>query len=83
MTSLNTILEQNTASSEPPTTTTSFERKTLSDGSSNPKYVDVLDEDKPLAGQKFSCISFLSHFKPNNGTLRAIKPDGSLVFYIL
>ena len=60
MASLNTILEQqNTTSSEPPTTT-SFERKTLPDGTANPKYVDVLDEDKPLAGQKFSCISFLS-----------------------
>lgn len=30
------------------------------DGSSNPKYVDVLDEDKPIAGQKFVCISFIS-----------------------
>jgi len=30
------------------------------DGSENPKYVDVLDEDKPVAGQKFVCISFLS-----------------------
>ena len=26
----------------------------------NPKYVDVLDEDKPLPGQKFTCVSFLS-----------------------
>jgi hypothetical protein len=24
------------------------------------KYVDLLDEDKPVAGQKFTCISFLS-----------------------
>ena len=30
------------------------------DGTTNPKYVDVLDEDKPVAGQKFVCISFLS-----------------------
>ena len=30
------------------------------DGSNNPKYVDLLDEDKPLAGQKFACISFIS-----------------------
>ena len=30
------------------------------DGSNNPKYVDLLDEDKPLAGQKFTCISFIS-----------------------
>lgn len=26
----------------------------------HPKYVDLLDEDKPLAGQKFTCVSFLS-----------------------
>lgn len=30
------------------------------DGSINPKYVDVLDEDKPIAGQKFVCLSFIS-----------------------
>jgi len=30
------------------------------DGNENPKYVDVLDEDKPIAGQKFACISFIS-----------------------
>ena len=38
----------------------SFELKTLPDGSPNPKYVDLLDEDPPVAGQKFSCVSFLS-----------------------
>ena len=38
----------------------SFERKKLSDGTENPKYVDVLDEDEGIAGQKFSCMSFLS-----------------------
>jgi len=38
----------------------SFERKTQVDGSNNAKYVDVLDEDSSLAGQKFSCMSFLS-----------------------
>ena len=37
----------------------SFERK-LVNGLENPKYVDVLDEDKPIAGQKFTCVSFLS-----------------------
>ena len=37
-----------------------FERKTLSDGSVNPKYVDVLEEDAGIAGQKFTCMSFLS-----------------------
>ena len=31
-----------------------------SDGVVNPKYVDVLDEDKAIAGQKFVCISFIS-----------------------
>jgi hypothetical protein len=30
------------------------------DGSVNPKYVDILEEDKPIAGQKFVCISFIS-----------------------
>ena len=24
------------------------------------KYVDLLEEDKPIAGQKFACISFVS-----------------------
>ena len=37
-----------------------FERKNNVDGTSNPKYIDVLDEDKPIAGQKFTCISFIS-----------------------
>lgn len=30
------------------------------DGSPNSKYVDMLDEDKPIAGQKFTCVSFVS-----------------------
>lgn len=34
--------------------------RTNSDGSTNPDYVDVLDEDKQIAGQKFACISFIS-----------------------
>ncbi len=38
----------------------SFEKKTNEDGSVNKKYVDVLDEDKPISGQKFACISFIS-----------------------
>tara|TARA_B100001093_G_scaffold197018_1_gene189297 strand:- start:3518 stop:4390 length:873 start_codon:yes stop_codon:yes gene_type:complete len=37
-----------------------FETRLNSDGSENPKYVDVLDEDKPLSGQKFVCVSFIS-----------------------
>jgi len=30
------------------------------DGTENPKYVDLLDEDRPIAGQKFCCVSFVS-----------------------
>ena len=33
------------------------------------KLVDVLDEDKPIANQKFVCVSFLS---PENITILAI-----------
>jgi hypothetical protein len=33
---------------------------TTSDGKPNPKYVDVLQEDRPIAGQKFCCVSFCS-----------------------
>ena len=36
-----------------------FERKIV-DGKANPKYVDLLEEDKPIAGQKFTCVSFVS-----------------------
>lgn len=39
---------------------TSFDRKTLSNGKPNPKYIDLCDEDSPLAGQKFACMSFVS-----------------------
>ena len=38
----------------------SFEKKMNTDGSPNSKYVDVLDEDKPVANQKFVCVSFIS-----------------------
>jgi hypothetical protein len=38
----------------------SAERKTLTGGAPNPKYVDLLDEDPAIAGQKFACVSFLS-----------------------
>ena len=37
-----------------------FERKVNPDGKKNPKYVDLLDEDKPISGQKFVCVSFVS-----------------------
>ena len=30
------------------------------DGSDNTKYVDLLEEDKPISGQKFVCVSFVS-----------------------
>jgi hypothetical protein len=36
------------------------EFKVLKNGKSNPKYVDLLDEDPPIAGQKFVCVSFIS-----------------------
>lgn len=37
-----------------------FERKTNKDGTPNSKYVDLLEEDKSIAGQKFVCVSFVS-----------------------
>lgn len=40
--------------------TTNFERKKMPNGKTNPKYVDLCDEDAPLAGQKFACVSFVS-----------------------
>ena len=39
---------------------TSFERKILENGENNPKYIDLCDEDPPIAGQKFACMSFIS-----------------------
>lgn len=36
-----------------------FERKQVN-GKDNSKYVDLLEEDKPIAGQKFVCVSFCS-----------------------
>ena len=37
-----------------------FERKQKKDGSSNNKYVDLLEVDKPIAGQTFGCFSFIT-----------------------
>lgn len=37
-----------------------FERKKLSNGENNPKYIDLCDEDQTLSGQKFCCLSFVS-----------------------
>ena len=36
------------------------ELKQTNTGTINPKYIDLLDEDKPIAGQKFACLSFIS-----------------------
>jgi Family of unknown function (DUF5832) len=37
-----------------------FERKTKKDGTPNPRYVDLLEVDKPIAGQNFGCFSFIT-----------------------
>ncbi len=37
-----------------------FERKNLKNGEKNPKYIDLLDEDDAISGQKFACMSFVS-----------------------
>ena len=37
-----------------------FVRKNKKNGTPNPKYVDLLDVDKPIAGQTFGCFSFIS-----------------------
>jgi hypothetical protein len=37
----------------------SFVRK-VKNGKPNPKYVDLLDVDKPIAGQNFGCFSFIT-----------------------
>ena len=37
-----------------------YEKKSLPDGKKNPKYIDLCDEDPPIAGQKFCCMSFVS-----------------------
>ena len=36
------------------------ELKHNADGTENAKYIDLLDEDKAIAGQKFVCLSFVS-----------------------
>ena len=30
------------------------------DGKDNPKYIDILEEDRPISAQKFVCMSFVS-----------------------
>jgi hypothetical protein len=37
-----------------------FERKKTANGDPNPNYIDLCDEDQPIAGQKFACMSFIS-----------------------
>jgi hypothetical protein len=37
-----------------------FVRKLKKDGTPNPKYVDLLEVDKAIAGQTFGCFSFIS-----------------------
>tara|TARA_B110000444_G_C18796353_1_gene575080 strand:- start:675 stop:1544 length:870 start_codon:yes stop_codon:yes gene_type:complete len=37
-----------------------YQTKLSSDGSENPTYVDLLEEDKSISGQKFVCVSFVS-----------------------
>ena len=36
------------------------ELKQNEDGTNNMNYVDLLEEDKPISGQKFACLSFVS-----------------------
>tara|TARA_B100001063_G_scaffold246858_1_gene288110 strand:+ start:1851 stop:2780 length:930 start_codon:yes stop_codon:yes gene_type:complete len=36
------------------------EYRNNNDGTLNTKYVDLLEEDKPISGQKFACVSFVS-----------------------
>ena len=37
-----------------------YQPKMTPDGKMNPKYIDLLEEDKPIANQKFVCVSFVS-----------------------
>lgn len=37
-----------------------FQRKEKKDGTPNSRYVDLLEIDKPIAGQAFGCFSFIS-----------------------
>ena len=37
-----------------------YQPRMTPDGKINPKFVDLLDEDKPVANQKFVCVSFVS-----------------------
>lgn len=48
------------SSSTPSPMPSYFEKKTLPDGSKNPKYIDLCDEDPVIPSQKFVCLSFVS-----------------------
>lgn len=37
-----------------------YQPRITADGKENPKYVDLLEEDKPIANQKYVCVSFVS-----------------------
>ena len=37
-----------------------FQKKKLDNGSKNPSYVDLCEEDATIPSQKFVCISFIS-----------------------
>ena len=52
--------QQPSTSTQEQTQKTGFERKVNKDGSINKRYVDLLDVDKPIAGQGFGCYSFIS-----------------------
>ena len=46
--------------SKPITPPDGVELKENADGTEHAKYIDLLDEDKAIAGQKFVCLSFVS-----------------------
>jgi len=37
-----------------------YQNKLNADGTQNSKYVDLLEEDKAISGQKYVCVSFVS-----------------------
>ena len=41
-------------------TNSKYEKRKNKDGRKNSKYVHLLEEDKPISGQKFVCVSFVS-----------------------
>ena len=36
-----------------------FIKKKNDDGTENPRYVDLLEEDKAISGQSYVCVSFV------------------------